>query len=152
MPQGYKDTEFNKDTGRRREIRDADYTIRGDIDVRGDLTQDGEAVGGTALAKATGAEVDTGTDDAKYVTALALEDSDYIKEADLPPGGGSVTLETPAGAVNGVNAVFVFTGPPIFVTYQKQIQDLTDDYTLVGSTVTFVQPPVSGTVKGLVSA
>lgn len=67
-------------------------------------------------------------------------------------GGGSVTLETPTGAVNGVNAEFVFTAPPIFVTYQKQIQDLTDDYTLAGSTVTFVVAPVSGTVKGLVSA
>lgn len=151
MPQGYKDTDFNKDTGRRTEIRDADYRIRGSVDVLGDLTQDGEAVGGTPLVKATGAEVDTGTDDAKFVTPKALEDSDYIKEADLPPGG-SVTLETPTGAVNGVNAEFVFTSPPIFVTYQKQIQDLTDDYTLVGSTVTFIQPPVSGTVKGLVSA
>lgn len=107
---------------------------------------------GTVPVKASGAETDTGTDDAKFVTPKALEDSDYIKEADLPPGGGSVTLETPAGAVNGVNAEFVFTAPPIFVTYQKQIQDLTDDYTLVGSTVTFVQPPVSGTVKGMVSA
>jgi hypothetical protein len=37
--------------------------------------------------KATGAEVDTGTDDAKFVTAKALEDSDYIKAADLPAGG-----------------------------------------------------------------
>lgn len=37
--------------------------------------------------KASGAEVDTGTDDAKFITALALTDSDYIKEADLPAGG-----------------------------------------------------------------
>jgi hypothetical protein len=30
--------------------------------------------------KATGTEVDTGTDDAKFVTAKALTDSDYMKE------------------------------------------------------------------------
>tara|TARA_R110000824_G_scaffold23140_5_gene83487 strand:- start:13192 stop:13800 length:609 start_codon:yes stop_codon:yes gene_type:complete len=30
---------------------------------------------------ATGAEVDTGTDNAKYVTPLAMEDSSYIKES-----------------------------------------------------------------------
>ena len=45
--------------------------------------------GGSSLDKATGAEVDTGTDDAKYITPKALEDSDYIKEADLPPSGGA---------------------------------------------------------------
>lgn len=67
-------------------------------------------------------------------------------------GGEAVTFDTPTGAVNGVNAVFVFTSPPIFVTYQNVIQTLTVDYTLVGSTVTFVVPPVSGLVQGLVSA
>jgi hypothetical protein len=63
----------------------------------------------------------------------------------------SGSLQTPEGDVDGVNAEFVFTSPPKFVTYQGIIQDLTDDYTLVGSTVTFVVSPVSGTVKGLVS-
>jgi hypothetical protein len=37
------------------------------------------ADGATANTKATGAEVDTGTDDAKFVTSKAMEDSDYIK-------------------------------------------------------------------------
>lgn len=46
MPQGYKDTEFNKDTGRRTEIRDADYRIRGSIEVAGTLTNNGSPVGG----------------------------------------------------------------------------------------------------------
>src|SRR6056297_1403349 len=32
--------------------------------------------------KATGAEVDTGTDDTKYVTSKAIEDSSYIKEVE----------------------------------------------------------------------
>lgn len=39
------------------------------------------ADGATANTKATGAEVDTGTDDAKFVTAKAIEDSAYIKAA-----------------------------------------------------------------------
>lgn len=88
----------------------------------------------------------------------AVANGEYLKRdgstvvGDTPAGGGGVTLETPTGAVNGVNSEFVFSSPPIFVTHQKQIQDLTDDYTLVGSTITFIQPPVSGTVKGLVSA
>jgi hypothetical protein len=64
----------------------------------------------------------------------------------------SGSLQTPTGAVNGVNDEFVFTSPPKFVTYQGVIQDLTTDYIVVGSTVTFVVPPVSGTVKGLVSS
>lgn len=37
------------------------------------------ADGATANTKATGAEVDTGTDDTKFVTSKAMEDSDYIK-------------------------------------------------------------------------
>jgi hypothetical protein len=40
--------------------------------------------------KATGAEVDTGTDDAKFVTAKAMEDSSYTKSA-LPLAGGTMT-------------------------------------------------------------
>jgi hypothetical protein len=76
----------------------------------------------------------------------------WVDESEVEAGGGGlVSLETPTGAVNGVNDEFVFTSPPKFVTYQGVIQDLTTDYTLVGSTVTFVVPPVSGTVKGLVS-
>ena len=34
-------------------------------------------------SKATGAEIDTGTDDAKYATAKALADSDYTKDNDV---------------------------------------------------------------------
>lgn len=35
----------------------------------------------TIPVKATGAEINTGTDDAKFATALAMTDSDYIKES-----------------------------------------------------------------------
>jgi hypothetical protein len=66
--------------------------------------------------------------------------------------GRQVLFEVPTGDVDGINDEFTFTAPPIFVTYQGIIQDITTDYTLVGSTVTFVVPPVSGSVRGLVSA
>lgn len=46
-----------------------------------------DATVATIPVKASGAEVDSGVDDAKFVTALALTNSDYIKEADLPAGG-----------------------------------------------------------------
>lgn len=68
-------------------------------------------------------------------------------------GGGSSTtteIETPSGAVNGVNTEFVFTAPPIFVTYQGVIQN-GGDYTVDGNTVTFAIPPVTGSVQGLIA-
>ncbi len=37
----------------------------------------------TIPVKATGAEIDNGTDDAKYATAKALADSDYVKDNDV---------------------------------------------------------------------
>lgn len=85
----------------------------------------------------------------------------YTPAPEVPPpaevgggGGGSVSLETPTGDVDGVNAVYVFSAPPICVTHQGIIQDLTTDYTVVESTVTFVVPPTgsAGSVKGLVSS
>lgn len=67
--------------------------------------------------------------------------------------GGGVTQETADGAVNGVNKVFVFSAPPFAVFYQGILQSNSGaDYTLVGSTATFVVAPVSGLVQGLVSA
>lgn len=68
--------------------------------------------GGDSLEKATGAEVDTGTDDAKYITPKALEDSDYIKEADLPPGGGTSNF------YKGVDYVIFYSDLPAF-TYDN---------------------------------
>lgn len=44
----------------------------------------GLAAAGSIPVKATGAEINTGTDDAKFATAKAIEDSDYIKAAALP--------------------------------------------------------------------
>lgn len=63
-----------------------------------------------------------------------------------------ISLVTPTGDVNGANTEFMFPSPPILVTYQGIVQDLNVDYTVSGSTVTFLAAPVSGTVKGLVSS
>jgi len=49
-----------------------------------------------ALSKATGSELNTGTDDDKYATALALADSDYTKSA-LPLLGGTMTGDIQLG-------------------------------------------------------
>jgi hypothetical protein len=42
------------------------------------------AINGAIPVKATGAEVDTGTDDAKFLTPKAIEDSSYAKTAAIP--------------------------------------------------------------------
>lgn len=55
--------------------------VTNDIEVRSDgsVLIGGDTIAG--LTKATGAEVNTGTDDAKFVTAKAVEDSLYVKAA-----------------------------------------------------------------------
>jgi len=66
---------------------------------------------------------------------------------------GSLSLETPDGVVGGGNKVFVFTAPPVMVFYQSVLQNNSGvDYSLVGSTVTFVVAPTSGLVLGLVQS
>jgi hypothetical protein len=77
-----------------------------------------------SLVKASGADVDTGTDDAKFVTAKALEDSDYIKEADLPPGGA-----TPGASV--------WHGPWTFYALRGQTISFADN-NADGGTATFI--------------
>lgn len=52
-----------------------------------------------AMTKATGAEVNTGTDDAKFVTAKAIEDSDYIKST----GQSASALDTIVTAAPGLD-------------------------------------------------
>ena len=47
-------------------------------------------IGQTLPVKATGAEINTGTDDAKFATAKALADSNFTKSA-LPLTGGTMT-------------------------------------------------------------
>lgn len=57
-------------------------------------------------------------------------------------GGETVTLETPTGAINGVNATFTFTAPPIIV-FRNGVME-TRLGTIVGSTFVFDIPPTAG--------
>ncbi len=86
--------------------------------------------------------------------ALVFDQDDlgvwHIFSGSLAPAVGGLTYETPTGAVNGVNAIFVFTAPPVLVTFQGVVQTAGVDYTLTVNTVTFTVPPVGGTVQGLV--
>lgn len=185
------DDEYVRDptTGQEYTIRRGSETIIGDLEVTGNLTNNGSPVGvGAGVdeseislsdnttnnasttkhgflrklsnvateymngvgnwvslvlpVKASGADVDTGTDDAKFVTAKALEDSDYIKEADLPPGGGSVTLETPTPLPDDVEDTFTGSAPPKMV-FRNGVMELRLG-SVVGSTFVFDTPPATG--------
>lgn len=66
------------------------------------------ADGATANTKATGAEVDTGTDDAKFVTAKAMKDSGYLSSmtdvtAATDTAAGKVELATTAETTTGTD-------------------------------------------------
>lgn len=62
--------------------------------------------------------------------------------------GGTLALQTPTGAVNGVNTAFVFADTPILVM-RNGIPQSPDVYTIVGTTVTFDTAPDSGEITGL---
>jgi hypothetical protein len=132
------------------------------------------------MDKASGSEVDTGTDDAKYITPKALADSAYPTLAEAQVGntsgnttgntvgnttgntvgnttgntvgnteGNGGTYEIPTGTVNGINAAFVFSAPPILV-FRNGVME-----TRLGSvstnTFTFDTPPDEGDdIEGLV--
>ena len=55
------------------------WTIEGTYDTNGNL----KVTTSTSISKATGAEIDTGTDDAKYVTPKAIADSDLATTSDI---------------------------------------------------------------------
>lgn len=55
-----------------------------------------------ATTKASGAEVNTGTDDAKFVTAKALKDADAAKAAGTPVSADIFYFRTAAGVVKSI--------------------------------------------------
>lgn len=74
-----------------------------------------------------------------------------VKLANLPGASGTiVTRETPGGAVDGSNAVFVLAEAPIagseqvFLNGILQEEGSGDDYTIVGASITMTNPPESG--------
>ena len=64
----------------------------------------GVATGATADSKATGAELDTGTDDAKFATAKALKDSGYLSGmGDISAASDSVAGKVELATVSETN-------------------------------------------------
>jgi hypothetical protein len=65
------------------------------------------------------------------------------------PVGGSPALETPTGAVNGNNAAFVFTAPPVLVFRNGVMEFRLGSVSI--NTFTFDTAPESGDdIEGLV--
>ncbi len=96
MPRdGYKNTTRDPATGRRRETRDADYTINGDVDVVGALTNNGEAVGGASLS---GPASSTDNAIARYdgTTGKLIQDSSATLNDD-----GELTLQPTVSVESG---------------------------------------------------
>lgn len=83
---------------------DQDHAVGAIVEFISDITQQQAIIDGLllvvdtngALNKATGAEVDTGTDDAKIVTPKAMEDSSYAKTTAIPvkASGAEITTGT----------------------------------------------------------
>lgn len=64
-------------------------------------------------------------------------------------GGVTLALETPTGAVNGVNATFTFTGPPLSVFRNGVMERRLGS--VVGDTFVFDSPPdADDDIEGLV--
>ena len=77
--------------------------------------------------------------------ALTVEQIEAIGEG----GGGGGTYEEPTGTVNGINAAFTFTAPPILVFRNGVMEKRLGS--VVGNVFTFVTPPETGDdIEGLV--
>ena|SRR3990172_4172615 len=89
----------------------------------------------------TSAKPDSG--DPTVVNASNWNDSHAITGIPIEVYG-----EVPGGTINGSNTNFTLVNTPTANTEQVHINGLrmklTDDYTIVGATVTFVVAPVSG--------
>lgn len=65
-------------------------------------------------------------------------------------GNGGVSGETPSGTVNGSNTAFTLAATPATGSVKVYLnglrQTLTTDYTVSGSTITFVTAPLTGDI------
>lgn len=123
--------------------------------------------GATNNTKATGAELDTATDDVKFATAKALKDShnvpsvapstdgkvmtsngtDWVSE-ELPTLATMTTDELLTGTVNGSNTVFTTSANFSTIQVYKNgvAMHLGDDFTITGTNqITCVTAPATGT-------
>ena len=68
-----------------------------------------------------------------------------LKVSAIIAGGGAPVPETPSGIINGVNAVFTISAAPVeqMLFLNGAFQTETTDYTLSGTTITYVEAPAS---------
>lgn len=75
-------------------------------------------------------------------STLALDTSKtppVLHAVATPPAPAPVLVaSTPTGSIDGVNAVFTAAAPPVFVTSNGMVLQLGLDYSVGGSTITFV--------------
>lgn len=63
------------------------------------------------------------------------------------PGGAGLSKETPSGAINDSNVTFTVANTPKFIQLNGAVQeDGGVDYTLSVLTITFVNPPPTGSI------
>jgi hypothetical protein len=88
-------------------------------------------------------------------------DGQYIRktgpstfENSTPAGGSSISFVdpvAPTGTINGTNKVFTITDEPnptssLKVYLDGQLQQVTGDYTLTNTTITFINAPLTDTI------
>ena len=108
----------------------------------------------TALATATGSVIVSGAaapSAGQVLTATSSTAADWQTPASPPSLPDFVIRETPTGAVNGINATFTLAFTPtlgteeIFVNGILQDSGVSNDYTIVGPTITFNTPAIPQT-------
>jgi len=93
----------------------------------------------------------TTTEKGSLVGAINELNANYagaINELNAKSAGATYVRETPVGAVDGVNADFTISNVPYTGTLQVYLngllQELTDDYTVTGQTITLDAAPLAG--------
>lgn len=99
----------------------------------------------------------TGSSDTGFTVALASAFTTRMTDAEtaisnLTSGAFSMSAsykrETPSGSINGTNTDFTLSATPIAGTVEVflngLLQEVSDDYTISGTTVSFISAPVSG--------
>lgn len=106
------------------------------------------AVNGASISTASSPAVPGGGAVSQVWTALGNAAGATFQSAGA--SGGFVVGETPSGTVDGANKAYTLAHTPVtgsVVVYQNGARlKLTTDYTLSGSTVTFVVAPVANDI------
>lgn len=73
-----------------------------------------------------------------------------IGSLSAPSSASPPVKEVPQGVVDGVNATFTLAGVPnLLILYKNGLlmsEGADNDYTISGNTITFTQPPASGSL------